>query len=240
MTYTRSFPQLSLAVQQLGQWENSVDITPSVLLQAINYGLLQAYDQMVQKWADYYTVDVTFPLIAGTSSYPLGYVTGGNFFKLRHLDWTTDSVVTDSSRFYPMLPHEIEAAHTWTGRSASSGTPPRYRLQGNSIVLVPTPIGGTVRMYYIPLAPQIVDVNDTQDLQFEVPVEELLVVHYAQRDLIDRSDLDTSSVDRKIAMLIPQLRTAADSRDAGEPMYLDPRGPRRDRMRGGHDDEGWF
>ena len=63
MTYTRTFAQLSLAVQQVGSWEGSNDITPDVLLQAINYGLLEGYGLMVKAWKDYYTLDTTFAIV---------------------------------------------------------------------------------------------------------------------------------------------------------------------------------
>lgn len=241
MAYTRSFAQLSLAVQQLGQWEGSIDITPVVLLQAINYALLDGYDHMVQKWADYYTLDRTFSLTSGLDTYPLANIAAtGGFYKLRHLDYTPDAAVTASSRFTRMLPHEIEGAHVYAGVQSTSGRPPRYRIQGANLVLAPVPPTGTVRIYYIPLPFQFVDVDDVDVATFDVPTEERLVVHLAQRDLLMRSDLDTSGVDRTIGDLTMKLRTAADSRDAGEPMYLDPRGPPRDFDRGGPDGDGWF
>src|ERR1044071_4235399 len=145
MAYTRTFAQLSLAVQQLGQWENSSDITPDVLLQAINYGLLEGYDLMVQKWADYYTIDTTFAFVSGTASYVLATV-APNFYKLRHLDYTKDTVVTASSRFTPMLPHAIEGAATYSGVQSSAGRPPRYRLPGANAVFAPVPTRGTLRI----------------------------------------------------------------------------------------------
>lgn len=241
MAYTRSFSQLSLAVQQLGQWENSVDITPAVLLQAINYGLLEGYDQMVQKWADYYTKDTTFTLVNGTASYALATVVSPDaFYKLRHLDFSQDSPASTNSVFRRMLPHELDGAHVYSGVTTTSGRPPRYRIQGANLVFAPTPIGGSVRIFYIPLAPQFTDTADATLVTFDVPTEERLVVHLAMRDILIRSDLETSSADRMIGQLIAGLRTAADSRDAGEPMYLDPRGPRRDNMRGGPDDDGWW
>jgi len=239
MAYTRTFAQLSLAVQQLGQWEGSDDISPDVLLQAINYGLLEAYDLMTQRWADYYTLDVTFALVNGTASYALATV-APNFFKLRHLDYTADVVMTASSRFTRMLPHELDGAHVYSGATATSGRPPRYRIQGANLVFAPSPGTGTVRIYYVPLAPQFASTADATPVTFDVPLEERIVVQLAQHEILERNDLDTSQCDAKIAKLTAQLRTAADSRDAGEPMYLNPAGPPRDWMSRGPDDDGWF
>ena len=66
MAYTRTFAQLSLAVQQLGGWEGSTDITPAVLLQAINFGLIEGYRAMVNAWRDYFTLQADFAIVAGT------------------------------------------------------------------------------------------------------------------------------------------------------------------------------
>jgi len=229
VVYSKTFPQLALAVQQLGQWENSVDITQDILLQAINYALVEGYDAVVSKWTDYYTLDTTLTLVSGTSSYPLADIADPNgFYKLRHLDYTQDTVVTPNSRFRRMLPHDLDSAHRFSGFSASSGRPPRYRIQGRNLIFEPTPSGGCVRMYYIPTPPQFSSAADTRFVVFDVPTEERLIIHIAMRDLLDRSDLSTDSVDRTIAQLTAGLRTAADSRDAGEPFYLSPHGPRGD------------
>lgn len=239
MTYTRTFAQLSLAVQQLGQWENSGDITPAVLLQAINYGLLEGYDLMVQKWADYYTLDTTFALVSGTAAYALTTVAGTTFSKLRHLDWTRDSVVTANSKFVRMLPHDIDGAHAYSGANATSGRPPRYRVQGANLVFAPVPSGGNVRIYYIPLAPQFTSIADVTPVTFDAPIEERLVVQLAEREILERNDLPTGDCDGKIVKLTAQLRSAADSRDAGNPFYLSPYGPPRDPY-SVSDDEDWF
>lgn len=222
MAYTRTLAQLSLAVQQAGQWENSADITPVVLLQAINYGLITGYDAMVAKWADYYTLDATFAIVAGTSSYVLATI-APNFYKLRHLD-----VSQDGTRFVRCYPHDLEAAHSYTTGVASSVLRLRYRMQGPNLVFVPVPPSGTARIFWIPLPVQFVDINDVTPVTFDVPAEEQLVVHLAERSCLIRSDLDISGISRQIAEDIAGLRSAADSRDAGEPFSLDPRGPHRD------------
>lgn len=228
MAYTRTFAQLSLAVQQAGAWENSSDITPAVLLQAINYGLLEGYGIMVARWADYYTLDPTFAIVAGTDRYVLATI-ATNFYKLRHLDVSSDGV-----KFRRVWPHDLDVAHQWSGQTASDIRRVRYRIQGANLIFVPVPPSGTGRIYYIPLPVQFTDVNDVTPVTFDVPSEELIVVDLAQRFCLNRSDLDTASVDRMIAMHTTGLRSAADNRDAGEPKYLNPRGP-RDLI--GYDDE---
>lgn len=224
---TRSFADLSTKVQQLGQWENSGDITPEVLLQAINFALIEGYDIITGKWLDYYTIEATFPFETNEPRYTLSTVAPG-FYKLRHLAYTRDTTVTANSRFVPMLPHAIEGAASYSGVSASAGRPPRYRVQGRDLVFAPMPSGGTVKVYYIPVPPQFASVTDDLQVIFEVPIEERLIVQLAQREILERNDLSTADCDRKIDRLTGMLRVGADSRDAGEPLYLSPHGPPRE------------
>jgi head-tail adaptor len=233
MAITRTFAQLSLAVQQAGQWENSADITGTVLLQAINYGLIRGYDEMVKKWADYYTLDATFAIVAGTSSYVLSTV-APNFYKLRHLD-----VSQNGTSFRRCFPHDLEVAYRYTTNTATSVSRLRYRMQGQNLVFVPVPPTATARIFWIPLPVQFASIADVTPVTFDVPAEEELVVHLAQRACLDRSDLDVSGINRQIAEDIAGLRSSSDSRDAGEPFSLDPNGP-PGRWGYGDEDDGYY
>lgn len=232
-----TFAQLSLAVQQLGQWEGSGDITPAILLQAINFALIEGYDIVTQKWLDYYTVENDFLLESGVNGYALTDIAPG-FYKLRHIDYTQDNVITSATRFLPMLPHALDVAHRYSGTSATSSRPPRYRVQNQVIILAPTPIGGIIRTWYIPSPYQFSSTTDTNEVVFDVAIEIRLVVQLAQREILERNDLPTAECDVKIAKLTSLLRTAADSRDAGQPFYLSPYGPPREPSQYGPDDEG--
>lgn len=232
MTYTRTFADLSLAVQQAGAWENSGDITSAVLLQAINYGLIKGYDAMVAKWADYYTLDATFAIVAGTSSYVLATI-APNFYKLRHLD-----VSQDGTRFRRCYPHDLEVAYRYTNNPATSVSRLKYRMQAGNLIFVPVPPAGTAKIFWIPLPIQFASTADVTPATFDVPVEEQLVVHLAQRFCLDRSDLDLSGINRQIAEDTAGLRSAADNRDAGEPFSLDPNGPSHGWY--GDEGEGWY
>ncbi|MES2211503.1 MAG: hypothetical protein V4515_15165 [Chloroflexota bacterium] len=233
MAYTRTFAQLSLAVQQLGGWEGSSDITPAVLLQAINYGLIEGYRAMVNAWKDYYTLQADFAIVAGTDTYALATI-APNFFELRHV-----SVSSDGVRFIPCPPHDLSAADRWSGVPSTTVGRLRRRMQAGNLVFVPKPPAAFGRIYYIPLAPQFASTVDATALTFDVPSEELLVVAYAYRETLFRSELDPSPGDKKIAEGIAGLRTDAGNRDAESAFFLDPAGPRRERVFGGDVDE-WF
>jgi hypothetical protein len=231
MAYTRTFAQLSLAVEQLGGWEGSSDITPDVLLQAINYGLLHGYRAMVNAWKDYYTLSATFAIVAGTDTYALATI-APNFYELRHLDVSSDGV-----RFRRCLPHDLSAAYRWSAVPATTVARLRYRMQAANLVFVPVPPAATGKIYWIPLPPQFTSIADATVLTFDVPSEELLVVAYAYREGLIRSDLDPSPGNVKIAEALSGLRTDAGNRDAEQAFYLDPVGPRPDRTWSGWEDD---
>lgn len=233
MSYTRTLAQFSLAVQQLGGWEGSSDITPDVLLQAINYGLLEGYRAMVNAWKDYYTLQADFAIVANVDTYALATI-APNFYELRHLDVSSDGI-----RFRPCPPHDIAAAHRWSAVPSTTVSRLRYRMQAANLVFNAKPPAGTGRIYYIPLPPQFASIADVTALTFDVPSEELLIVAYAYREALFRSELDPSPGDKKIGEAKAGLRTDAGNRDAGEPHYLDPAGPRRDRAFPGWEDD-WF
>jgi len=229
--YTRTFAQFSDAVQKLGGWENSIDITPDVLLQVINDALVEGYDTMVQKWADYYTLDTTLTLVAGQDTYSLASVSA-NFYKLRHVD-----VSPDGSRFYRAYPYDLDTQHIYTAQVANTMHGIRYRVQAQNLIFAPKPTAGVAKLYYIPQPQQFASTADVTALQFDVPAEARLVVHIAHRDLLERSDLSTVSAERQIERLVSKLQVAADARDAGEAFSLLDN-PNRDEL-GSYAFDGW-
>jgi len=231
VAYTRTFAQLSLAVQQLGGWEGSSDITPDKLLQYINYGLIVGYRAMTNAYKDYYTLQANFPIVAGVDTYALATI-APNFFELRHLDVSSDGV-----RFRKCPPHDIDAAHRWSAVPSTTVARLRYRLQAGNLIFVPVPPAGTGRIFWIPTAPQFASTTDPTAITFDVPSEEMLVVAYAYRETLFRSELDPTPGDRKIAEGMSGLRTDAGNRDQGEPFYLDPAGPRHERIGPGWEDD---
>lgn len=233
-TVLRTFAHLSLSVQQLGGWEGSSDITPDVLLQAINYALLEGYRAIVNAWKDFYTQESTFTIVAGQDRYALTDI-APNFYQLRHLDVSADGV-----RWRRCPPHDIDAAHRWSAVPSTTVGRLRYRMQSSSLVLVPVPPQCFGKIYWIPLPLQFASTADTSQIPFYVPSEELLIVAYAYRECLIRSELDPSPAQLKIGEAISGLRTDAGNRDAGEPFYLDPTGPRRDRGGAIDDEDGWY
>src|SRR5678816_4708430 len=92
---------------------------------------------MVNAWRDYYTLDTTFPIVAGTDRYALATI-APNFYELRHLDVSADGV-----RFQRCLPHDLSIAARYSSIPATSVGRLRYRLQAGNLVFVPVPVSYT-------------------------------------------------------------------------------------------------
>lgn len=216
MAYSKTLAQLRTSLQIRGQYENSADITPTVANELLNDAILEAYDPIVERWDDYYTkVGATFTTTIGTETYALPT----DFYKFRKLEILYTGNATDSTaRWKRLFPVNVDDQHR---RTIVTDKGYRYRIANALVYLEPIPQAvETLRIFYIPTAPQLV--NDTDSISFDTPVEQKLILHIALRDVYQRQDLPTDAVEAKIAQLTAQLRTASDH-DAGEPFYLGQR-----------------
>lgn len=200
---------------------SSVSLTADVLNEFINDSIRETYDILVQRWADYYTkTGTSMTMTAGQDT----YANPSDFYKLRKVE----RAVSDG--WTRLLPFDLDVSHEYK----RSGTPIRYREQERNIIFAPTPATTeTYRLHYIPIRPELA--IDTDVIVWDVPQEYKTMLTIAWRDALDAQDLDPSPAIAKIADLIPMLRSAADSRDAAQPFYLNPHGPPFEGM----DDDGW-
>lgn len=211
--YTRSLAQLRQSFLVRGQYEGSGDITPSVANELLNDALEESYNLIVERWDDYYTVtSPPFMTVSGTASYALPT----DFYKLRKVEILVSGGATDPQarweRLYPISVDDTHRKHCLVAKRY------KYRIALAQVTLVPVPQATeTLRVFYIPAAPQLI--TDTDTVSFDTPVEQKLVLHIALRDAYQRQDLSTAEIDAKIVQLAGQLRTAGDH-DAGEPFYL--------------------
>lgn len=222
MGYTRNLGQIRTSLTIRGGFENSSDLTSTVLNEIINDALLETYDILVEQWQDYYTIlGSNTSLVSGKDSYSLP----SDFYKLRKVEIAIDSTLTKWRKLRP-----ADLSDSTRHQDPSVCKRYRYRMQspigpgaGSSegpLVLMPVPASSTetIRVWYIPLGPQLT--VDTDTVVFDVPAEIKLVLNIAYRDCLIRQDLDSSAIEREIEKLSANLRRAGDSRDAAEPFYL--------------------
>lgn len=233
MSYTRSLLQLrkSLA-KKVGVAGPSGDtasssLTADVMNEQINDGLEEAWDVIVDRWEDYYTKSAQLTVTSGIATQALP----GDFLKLRRL-WVLDS----STEYKRLLPGDLDQAHLYTSTTLS-GKNYRYRMDATGLVLMPVPPQNeTLKLFYIPTAPQLVADGDV--ITFDVPLVARLVLAIAWRECLDAQDMDVSPAISKIVELTAKCRVSADGRDADQPFYLNPAMPLRDET--GDDDDRWW
>lgn len=216
--YTRTLAQLRTSLLVRGGYESSADITPAVALEYLNDALAETYQPATGSDDDFYVrIGTPFALVAGTDTYP----NPSDFFRLRKVE-----IQIDSTRWQKLLPVPLDGNQRVT-QWGLTGKRYRYRLSNLGLTFSPVPSSAdTIRIYYNPLVPQLA--VDSDLVVFDTPVEQKLVLHIALRDCYQRQDLDTASIDGKIADMRKQLRTAADIHDDGEPFYLSRSGPYSD------------
>lgn len=211
MPYTRTLAELRKSVAIRGSYEGSEDITEDVLNEVICDALEESYNICIASDDDYYVkLGTQFSVVAGQDTYAVP----GDFLHLRKVE-----LLLANGRWIKLFPISVDGANSLRPYGVNARRY-RYRLSAQGLTLSPVPATSTdiVRIYYIPLAPQ--PDSDSFQVTFDRPVEQKLVLHIALRDLLDRQNLETAPMDRKVEILSAQLRTNADSHDEGEPMML--------------------
>lgn len=229
MARTITLANLRTGIRRRGDWENSTAITDPVLDDVINSAIAEVWDVLIDRWADYYITRSNLTATAGVEAITLPTT----FYKLRKVEllWS-GTVDTPQARYVNVPPVDLKAAHLPTYGSRAY----RYRIAGASLYLSPfPPQAETMRLWFIPYATVLTADGDTFD---GINGYEELAMAVAHRRLLVREDLPTNEVDAEVARLIARVRSDADSRDAAEPFYLDPRGPRRDYI--DEEDEAWW
>lgn len=215
MSYQRTLLQLRTFLAQKGGFENSADLTATVLNGFINDAIEEAWDLMVQRWEDYYTKAAALTYTANAAAIALP----SDYLKLRKL-W----ILQSGTEYSKLLPGTLDAAHRYTSTTLS-GKAYRYREDATGLLLMPVPAQAeTLKLFYIPQAIQLV--NDADVITFEVPMLARLVLAIAWRECLDRQELDPSPAIAKVEELTSKCRTSAEARDADQPFYLDPNAPR--------------
>lgn len=194
-----------------GGYENSADITPAILNTFINEAVKQVWDILKSKRDDLLVTSAILTTAVGVDATALPAA----FYQLRKLEIADSSAPSGWRRLRQTT---LDVSHQI---AQLFGKRYRYRLQGPNVVLHPTPQAiETLRIYFIPTAPQLAADGDTFD---GVNGYEDLVFQMALYRCRDRQEQDLSSCTREIARLTAQISSASDGRDV-EPFYLSPYG----------------
>lgn len=210
MARTVTLATARAAVLRLGGVDVSADLTPTVLNEAINAGIAELHDILLSKADDRLVTSTTLTTSVGVESVALPTT----FYELRKLEIVDPSAL---SGYRKLFQGSLDSQHLY---ALLIGKRYRYRLQGSSIVLMPTPQAvETLRLYYVPYA--LVLSNDSDVIDGYNGYEDL-IYHLAWRRCLVRQDLSTVDLDREVARLTSRIAAASDGRDA-EPFYLTDR-----------------
>lgn len=200
-----SLLQIRTEIVNIGGYKNSPVFTREVLNSWINRSIARVYDLVWDAENDYYTDETDLSTTAGSDSVLLP----SDFKKLIGIARQDGG---DYRRLHRMRQHE------WIRWEGQSGKPTHYRLQRGNLRLAAKPDAVyALRMYYLPVAPTLTldaDTFDSIDYFDELVIADVLL-KCGVRDERQTGDLK-DNVDR----LEKQVRSRADGRDSGEPLYL--------------------
>ncbi|MAH51621.1 hypothetical protein CMI37_37740 [Candidatus Pacearchaeota archaeon] len=202
MARTRTLQQLRDEIR------NRADVTandiPDAELDAlINGQLARLYRLLTKVNQDYFLSDDTVTVVSGTDEYALP----SDFWQVLGVDYQAGNY------WYAMPRFTFSERNKYQRSSVKEGT--AYRVMGANIRFAPVPTwGGTVRLYYIPASPLLVNAGDTVDgfCGFEDYAVVCAVIAIKSKN---EEDISAEALEQKA--LYADIHASAAERDPGEP-----------------------
>jgi hypothetical protein len=213
-----TFADLRSRVLSRGGYENSSDLTASVVGEFVNEAVAELYDLMVATDKDYYVTTADKPTTSGRNNVNLPT----DFYQLRAI------ALVDSGKSTELVPFSVSSQYKWDGKT---GTPCYYRLAQGEIILAPIPDSRkTIRLHYVPHATVLV--ADADEVRGFNGYEEI-IVQMALLRCYKRQDQPTQETAAEIDRLKMRIKAAADGVDS-KAFLLNPGGDNRS-----DDEEDW-
>jgi hypothetical protein len=215
-----SLQELRNRIRQRAGEEESDFVSDAELDNVINVYKRELEDKLVKAYGeDYFLESVTFTSTAQQANYSLSTLTAGTFYKFRGLDeaggpngWRDVKKQTFEAR--NRRPSSFGAL-PWSAETQSKY---RYRIQGGSIVLNPTPAGqDRFQLHWIKQQPPLSLTTDEFD---DVNGWAEYVVVCGAIYCKDKSEQDTSILQAERQRLDLRLAEMATNRDASEPLMM--------------------
>jgi len=183
--------------------DDSAFISPDEARDFLNDSAGHLYDKLVTLWEDYYVTTAALTLTGTSVALP------SDFYKLLAVD-----VPGSDGKWHGLKPYSHAERNRY--RNESSGRPEdvRYHLRGLGTLQLfpgyPSAVQGELR--YIPALPPLVADADTVDF---LGWEEWVVLHAAMKCKV-KAEMDTSGLEKLLALQEQRIQQAAPQRDAGE------------------------
>jgi hypothetical protein len=185
-------------------------VSDAELTNYINSSIKELYDILVQEYdGEYYVSEYEF-----TTTDSKTYDLPSDFYKLKGVD-----MKINNSNFYTLKQFNFNERNRYTENAPNSPYSfVRYRLQGGKLAFTPKPgTGKDTKIWYIPLATELVDDSDTFD--GINGYEEYVIVDAAIKMLL-KEESDASALYQMKADLSARITQAAANRNAGEPQSV--------------------
>lgn len=223
MATTLTLAQARLLAQQESDMVNSQFVSDSEWNSYINQSYFELYDLLVQKYGDdYYANNVEFETDGTSQLYALpngtNYSAAPAFYKLLGVDLSLspspDSWIT-LKRFNMSARNRYSVPNF---QNFYGVTNLRYRLNGNNIWFTPTPQAGqTIRLWYVPRLSTLD--SDASTMDGISGWTEYVIVDAAIKAK-NKEESDVSVLMARKAGLILRIESAAENRDAANPMTV--------------------
>lgn len=203
--------------RQRANMENSGFVDDVELIGYINESISDLYDLLIQKYGeDYYTKPAPYSLNVSGSQNQYNLPT--DFFKVRGVDLNLGTNEAISIKQFSMAErnkYRNNYIFSWDQEGVSRA---RYRIIGRKIWFLPNPSGSaSIDIWYIPLAPVLED--DSDEFDAINGWEEYIIVDTAIK-MLSKEESDTSALELRMAKLTNRIETAANNRDAANPMKI--------------------
>lgn len=197
--------------------ENSGFILDPELIDYINESVSDLYDILIQKYGeDYYTNPIPFAIAVNGNDNQ--YNLPDDFYKIRGVDLnlgTNQAISIKQFAFAERNRFRNNYIFSWDQEGVSRA---RYRIIGRKIWFLPRPDGSAdVDIWYIPHAPVLV--ADVDEFDAINGWEEYIIVDTAIK-MLAKEESDTKDLTARKLFLIDRIETAANNRDAANPMKV--------------------
>jgi hypothetical protein len=183
----------------------------------IDEGLSELYDIIVSRYEDYIVSDVDITLVPGQDAYTLPT----DFYKTIGVDFLQGSALGPDAVRYRLTRYAFRERNIYRETYLHSGLSLvgpyyEYRIEGNSLKLIPTPGEGVVKLWYYPQAPVFTNDTTAINLVFVQGWEEFIVLSAAIKAMA-KEESDPAVLIMQKDELKNRIITMASDRDVGEP-----------------------
>lgn len=182
------------------------------LTRYINASTQELYDLLIAAYGqEYYLAEFSIPVVGGVDTYTLS----DDFYKLLGVDLILSASGNEAVTLHPYsLSERNKFNNSYLSVSNSNGSVrARYRLQNNTIKLIPEPSGGySLNIHYVPAMEKLaLDVDEVDGVN---GWEEYIILDVAIK-MLRKEESDITALTFEKNDMLKRIEAMAGSRDIG-------------------------